>query len=198
MGVDFDVILEHHFDESNIIDLPHRLNQSTEVAAAIVSLRSHIADFHGWNFSYLDKDPFWQWIDRTGNGWDGIDPTSIFDGSVKLFGPINSFISFERHVVWTSQPHPRWSLVWGDEECLTQVRRFVWTLAQAFGGHRAIYIPSAATSKSSTATWLIDTATIDEIEQWLFENVGPPLALKPQQQAEDTYAVDDFADLSAS
>lgn len=203
MGVDFDVILEHHFDESNIIDLPHRLNQNAEVAAAIDRLRKHFKDFHGWDDSHLDQEPLWRlwrWIDDTKDGWDGIDPSPIFDGLasyVFLDGPGGTLISFGPHVC-SFQPHARWRFVWEHQECLTEVRQFVRALAKAFGGHRAIYIPDSGPFISSTATDYVDTATIDEIEQWLLQQVGPPLALKPQQMDDPTYAVDDFTDLSAS
>ncbi len=202
MGVDFDVILDHHFDRTNIIDLPHHLNQNADVAGAIARLRSHFDDFHRWNYSHLDREPVWRWHDATKHGWDGIDPAPILTGPdhygwmVYLNMPlVPDLITFGPHVC-TFQPHARWHLVWEHEECLTEVRRFVWTLAQAFGGHRAIYVPDSGPYKSSTATDLMDTATLDEIQQWLLQNVGQPLTLEPQTMDEATYAVDDFTDLN--
>lgn len=200
MSVDFTAILSHPFDDSDILTVPERLNADREKLGKAKS--QYHAFIKQTGYFLLEDDIVWHWEEGL-HEWKGNNPDAIWNSNnpIELVGSPLLRIHFGRGACDLSAPLG-WRTFLTDSRFQIETRKVCFAIAQAFAGDKAIYLPDSASQVSVAADRVYENDNLQQIEDWLKQNIGEPSPtiehLQELIKTEDWegYFIDHFPDFS--
>ena len=216
MGVNFNALFSHTFDDSTILSVPDLLNNDQKLADKVKRHEFYIREIKPW---YWDID----WSDISNEASHSLQAQDVWD-SYRNYLEVRHgtywSIRFSRRICLVSYPK-QWYEFLMNNSSQTGFREFCRELARIFNSPRALYLPDSAYSTANIrykSDYEFESTTLEQLEGYAVRNFGLPKDfLTPtrsdmrqnleeiarsdaerhnmQNRIYDTYFIDDFRDL---
>jgi hypothetical protein len=166
MGVDFVALMAHHLTPDELELLPKNIDASYFPALTTVIMDS-IA--HHTNAVNWPKSCLWNLNQPATTLRDEL----VRESFVELSSPGGFRYAFNRSLCKIYHV-TRWQIFLCDPTTQNMLRQMCFELSQFFRCNRAIYIPDSNWRPSGAVDFVYDSASIDDVEAWLFAECGQP------------------------